>query len=230
MRAERTGRVAVVELHRPARRHAMNTSLLQQLIGQLRTLSGDTEVSAVVVTGSGGCFSSGADVSEDIDRPGARARMGLFASLYELVSGYPRPTVAAIAGWCIGGGAELAAACDLRVGDLSAMVRFPGAIYGVPAGAARLPLLIGLSRAKDLLLTARTVAADEAYQMGFLNRLVAPESLRAEAVALAETMASRPGAMTQKRALDEAWGISTRLATENRGLQRWQDQAGGLMG
>lgn len=223
-------RVAVVELHRPEVRHAMDTHLLDELIAALRGAARAGESDAVVVTGSDGCFSSGADVSEGIDRAGARARMGKFAALYELVATYPLPTVAAISGWCIGGGAELASACDLRVGTPSASIRFPGAAYGVPAGAARLPLLVGLSHARDLLMTARTVGAEEAYRMGFLNRLVAEGQLLGEAVALAGVMASNPGAITQKRALDEANGISERLHAENRALRRWQSEARGLMG
>ena len=230
VRSRQFGRVAVVELHRPEVRHAMNTDLLAALIGALRgaATAGDTD--AVVVTGSDRCFSSGADVSEDIDREAAQARMGMFGDLYELVATYPLPSVAAISGWCIGGGAELASACDLRGGTPSASIRFPGAAYGVPAGAARLPLLVGLSHAKDLLMTARTVGAEEAYRMGFLNRLVAEEQLLGESAALAVVMASNPGAITQKRALDEATGLSERLHAENRGLRRWQSEAKGLMG
>ena len=230
VRSRRSGRVAVVELHRPEVRHAMNTELLRALIAELATLAAADDVDAVVITGSGGCFSSGADVSEPIGRDEAVTRMGLFASLYELVATYPRPTVAAISGWCIGGGAEVAAACDLRVGAPSAAIRFPGAIFGVPAGAARLPALVGLSHAKDLLLTARTVGAEEAYRMGFLNRLVGEGQLLGEAAALATTMAANPGASVQKRALDETLGLSARMQAENRGLRRWQSEAPGLMG
>jgi enoyl-CoA hydratase/carnithine racemase len=230
VRSRQFGRVAVVELHRPQVRHAMNTALLDGLIGALRSAARGGGTDAVVVTGSDGCFSSGADVSEDIDREGAQARMGRFGDLYELVATYPLPTVAAISGWCIGGGAELASACDLRVGTPTSSIRFPGAAYGVPAGAARLPLLVGLSHARDLLMTARSVGAEEAYRMGFLNRLVAEEQLLGEAEALAVVMASNPGAITQKRALDEAHGVSERLHAENRALRRWQSEARGLMG
>src|SRR5437899_10077569 len=110
VRSRWVGRVAVVELHRPQVRHAMDTNLLDQLIAALRRAGRAGETDAVVVTGSDGCFSSGADVSEDVDRAGAQARMAKFAALYELVATYPLPTVAAISGWCIGGGAELASA------------------------------------------------------------------------------------------------------------------------
>ena len=230
VRSQRSGQVAVIEMHRPEVRHAMNTPLLSGLIGELRSVAADPSALAVVITGSGGCFSSGADVAEGIDRPGALARMALFGTLYELVATYPRPTVAAISGWCIGGGAEVAAACDLRVGTPSASIRFPGAVFAAPVGSARLPLLVGLSHAKDLLMTARSVGAEEAYRMGFLNRLVDEEQLLGEAVSLGVVMAANRGAMVQKRALDEAMGISAKLRQENRALRRWQEGAGGLMG
>ncbi len=230
VRSRRFGRVAVVELHRPQVRHAMNTPLLEALMAELRASAADDAMAGVVITGSDRCFSAGADVGEEIDKAGAVARMELFGRLYELVATYPRPTVAAIAGWCIGGGAEVAAACDLRVGTPSASIRFPGAVYGVPAGSARLPLLVGLSHANDLLMTARTVGAEEAYRMGFLNRLVAEEQLLGEAANLAVVMASNAGAITQKRALDEATGLPARAAAENRALLRWQAEAKGLMG
>ncbi len=230
VRSWRVERVAVVEMHRPERRHAMNTALLSRLIAELGSLASEPSVDAVVITGSGGCFSSGADVNEDVDRAGAVARMGLFCSLYELVSTFPRPAVAAISGWCIGAGAEVATACDLRVGAPTASIRFPGAVFGVPAGSARLPLLVGLSHAKDLLMTARPVGAEEAYRMGLLNRLVTEEDLLAEATSLAAAMAANPGAMTQKRTLEEATGLAERLQRESRALRRWQEEAGGLMG
>ncbi|MEA2532723.1 MAG: enoyl-CoA hydratase, partial [Actinomycetota bacterium] len=95
VRSRHFGRVAVVELHRPEVRHAMNTDLLQALIGVLRGAAKASDTDAVVVTGSDRCFSSGADVSEDIDRAAALERMDLFGTLYELVATYPLPTVAA---------------------------------------------------------------------------------------------------------------------------------------
>lgn len=222
--------VAIVELDRPERRHAMDTGLLRALIATLEALSADGGVRAVVITGAGGCFSSGADVSEELDHAGAVGRMRLFARLYELSAAFPKPTVAAIDGWCIGGGAELAACCDLRAGTPGCGIRFPGAAFGVPVGAARLPLLIGLSHAKDLLMTARTVRGDEAFRMGLLNRLAEPADLLATACDLAGAMAANKGAVTQKHALEDAMGLAARRATEHRGMLRWQDEAESLMG
>lgn len=212
----RIGDIGIVVMNRPERKNAMNAELLNALIDELEKL----ESAAVVITGAGGAFSSGADLSEAADR-----RPGQFNRLYELVSSFPIPTVAAVNGPCIGGGAELACACDLRVGTASAVFRFPGSKLGIPVGVARLPLLVGLSHAKDLLLTARTIGADEAFRIGLLNRVVADRDLEHEAVALAAAMASAPGAAQTKRLLDDASGLSARVRTENRALSRWQRRA-----
>lgn len=197
----------------------MDTRMLRALLAELRVLA-DSSAHALVVTGAGGAFSGGADLSEELDDDAARLRLGLFCDLFELATAYPKPMVAAVAGACVGGGAELAAACDLRVGAPSARVRFPGASLGRPVGAARLPLLIGLSHAKDLLLTARTVDADEAYRMGFLNRLTPEDLLLDGAVALAESIAANGGAGMQKRTLAEASNLEERVREESRRMRR----------
>jgi enoyl-CoA hydratase/carnithine racemase len=216
------GEIGLLEMDRPDRRNAMNTQLLDELITRLLEMKNEAAVKAVVITGAGGVFSSGADVSESVDAEAARLRMDLFCRLYETVTAFTKPTVAAIAGPCIGGGAEVAAACDLRVGTMSAVIRFPGAQFGIPVGFARLPLLVGLSHAKDLLLTARTIGAEEAFRMGFLNRVVDEGELEHEAVALASAMAAAPGATQTKKMLDDVSELTARVSTENRALKRWQ--------
>ena len=118
-------------------------------------------------------LSAGADVREKLDAEGRVRRMELFARLYDELTGFPKPTVAACHGSCVGGGAEIAVACDLRVGGSNLRMRFPGAALGVPVGPARLVSLCGLSVAKYLLLTARDVTADEALRWGLVHR-VAP--------------------------------------------------------
>lgn len=216
-------------MNRPGQKNAMDSGLLSGLVSTLQEAS-TSEASSVVITGEGGVFSAGADVTEMVDKKGADERMDLFTALYDLVTSYPKPIVAAVSGPCIGAGAEVASGCDLRVGTPSARIRFPGAQFGIPVGAARLPLLIGLSHAKDLLLTARTVSGEEAYRIGFLNRLVAEESLEEEAAALAGGIAERPGAFIQKRQLDLMLEVSARTASENRALRRWQADSQSLMG
>lgn len=178
--------MAIVKMNRPARRNAMDSILLSGLLGKLERLRSDPEVEAAVITGGQEVFSAGADVSERLDAGAALARMRMFGRLYEMVATYPKPTVAAIAGAGVGGGAELAACCDLRVGAPSASIRFPGAQFGVPVGAARLPLLIGLSHAKDLLMTNRAVGAEGDVPNGLSQSARAPGGSRARG--------GRPGA------------------------------------
>jgi enoyl-CoA hydratase len=214
--------VAVLVMHRPERRNAMDEVLLAALFEHLSAVERDAGARAVVLTGAGGSFSSGADLSRDPDPARAGLRMESFARLYETVAGLGKPTVAAVAGPCIGAGAEVAAACDLRVGTPGAAIRFPGAQFGVPVGAARLPALVGLSHAKDLLMTSRTVGGDEAYRIGFLNRLVPEPDLEDNAVELAALLAEQRGAMLQKQLIDEAFGLSARARSEARALARWE--------
>lgn len=224
-RIEGAGPIATVRMIDPRRKNAMSTAMLTSLVTDLRTVASKASISAVVVTGSDGVFSSGADVSEKVDHAQAVARMRLFCNLYELATRFPKPLIAAVSGPAIGGGAEVAAACDLRVGDPSARFRFPGGAFDIPIGSARLPLLIGLSHAKDLLLTTRMVEAQEAFRMGLLNRLVEPEDLEDVAVELAAQIASNPGATGQKRRLDHFSQLSSRVYAEDRELMRWQASA-----
>ena len=221
VRRRQVHRVAILEMNRPQRRNAIDGALLAALLGSLGALERDPSVGAVVVTGAGGCFSSGADLSGGPDPVRAGVDMDAFARLYEAVATFSKPAVAAIAGPCIGAGAEVAACCDLRVGASSAAIQFPGAQFGVPVGAARLPGLIGVSHAKDLLMTSRTVGAEEAYRMGLLNRLVAEVDLEDEAVELAAALAAQPGAAEQKRRIDEVCGLTARARSESRALRRW---------
>lgn len=207
----------------------MDTRMLTSLIEHLDRARG-ADAGAVVITGSGGVFSAGADVNEQLEPEGARRRMRLFALLYEAVARFPKPTVAAITGHCIGGGAEVAAACDLRVGTTQASIVFPGARYGIPVGSARLPMLIGLSHAKDLLMTTRPVDGAEAFRLGFINRLADEQHLEDHAVGLAAEMASNPGAARQKQLLARVSELEEKLWSENRSLVRWQQEAPSLMG
>lgn len=226
---EQRENLGVVTLNRPTVRNAMNTPMLARLLEVLDEAQSQG-VEALIFTGADGTFSAGADVSEMVDDAGAAMRMDLFCRIYERISRYPAPTIAAIDGHCVGGGAEVASCCDLRVGTPSLRLRFPGASYGIPVGVARLPSLVGLSHAKDLLMTTRTIDGEEAYRMGFLNRLTGAEDLLEVAIGLAGSVAGNPGAMAQKRSLDEFYLSSERTAAENRGLRRWQSDAKGLMG
>jgi len=167
--------VAFLELNRPQARNAINLELVRELGVQLDLLAGDDQVRAVVLSGSGDkAFASGADISELKERTHREAFFALNASLFQRLEDFPRPVIAAIEGYALGGGLELALCCDLRVGSRTAKVGLPETslgIYPAAGGTWRLPRLIGLGRAKELIFTGRILEAEEAYALGIFERL-----------------------------------------------------------
>ena len=215
------GAIRILRFNRPDARHAMDTAMLVALVEHLDAAARDDEVRGVLLAGSGGTFSAGADVREHLDGGAAARRMELFAAFYEALSTHPLPTAAAIEGAAVGGGAEAAAACDIRVAGRSAVVRFPGAIYGIPVGAARTTGLVGLGTAKDWVLSSRDVGADEALRTGFVQRVVDDGDAEGAALEWLELVASRQRATVErlKRALNDFAGLPDRVAWENDALR-----------
>lgn len=214
------GALAVLRMHRPDARNAMDTTLLAALVDALSDAAGDDEVRGVLLTGGDGVFSAGADVREALDDDGAR-RNELFTLFYESLSTHEKPTAAAVEGYAVGGGAEAAAACDIRVAGRSATFRFPGAIYGIPVGAARTVGLVGLGTAKDWVLSSRDVTADEAHRVGFVQRLVDDGAAEETALEWLATVASRDRAAVHrlKHVLNVFAGVPDRVAWENDALR-----------
>jgi enoyl-CoA hydratase/carnithine racemase len=207
----------VLKFNRPAARNAMNTALLEAFLEALADAAADDAVEAVVVAGAGGAFSAGADLREELDHPAAVRRIDLFCAVYEAVATYPKPTIAAIEGHCVGGGIEVAAATDIRVADPTASFRFPGATLGIAVGAAKLVGLVGLGTAKDLVLTSRTFGAEEAWRLGFVQRLAEPGLVLDKAREVAdEIRANNPNAVAFLRQQFLAFtGLADRVAAEN---------------
>ena len=173
--------IALLRLDRPEARNAMNTQMLEGMLDHLAAARDDDVVSVLVLSSSDHMgLSAGADVREQLDVEGRVRRMELFAKLYDDLTGFPKPTVAACHGSCVGGGAEVAVACDLRVGGSNLRLRFPAAALGVPVGPARLVTLCGLSVAKYLLLTGKEVGVEQALRWGLVHR-VAPAAATEEA-------------------------------------------------
>jgi enoyl-CoA hydratase/carnithine racemase len=223
--------VALLRLERERARNAINTAMLEELLAHLAAAREDEAVRVLVISSNDHLgLSAGADVREQLDEEAGVRRMQLFADLYDELTAFPKPTVAACHGAVVGGGAEVAMACDLRVGGANLRLRFPGAELGVPVGAARLVTMAGLSAAKYLLLSARAVAADEALRMGLVHR-VAPAA-RTEEAALelaAEVAAHPPEAVARLKAMLHRWdGIEQRSAEEGRGQVEWQRSGPGL--
>jgi enoyl-CoA hydratase/carnithine racemase len=156
--------------------------------------------------------------------------MELFAQVYDELTGFPKPTVAACHGSVVGGGAEVAVACDLRVGGSNLRMRFPGAALGVPVGPARLVTLCGLATAKYLLLTSRNVGADEALRMGLIHRVAPAARTEEAALGLAAEVAEHPpDAVPRLKQMLHRWdGVVERSADEGRDQVEWQRSGPGL--
>ena len=216
--------VALLRLQRPEARNAINTQMLGELLEHLAVARGDEAVRVLTISSADQLgLSAGADVREQLDEEGKVRRMQLFADLYDEIVAFPKPTIAACHGDVVGGGAEIAIACDMRVGGSNLRMRFPGAALGVPVGPARLVTLCGLAAAKYLLLTSRTVGPDEALRLGLINRVAPAAATEESALALAASVAAHPpeSVARLKRMLHEWDDIEGRSAIEGRGQVEW---------
>jgi enoyl-CoA hydratase/carnithine racemase len=184
--------VVTVRLDRPPL-NALSGALLDELATTARELGEDSSVKTVVVLGGAKAFAAGADISEFGGPDEARAISRRFRAAFDAIAGIPRPVIAAINGVALGGGLELALACDLRIAADNARVGQPETLLGVIPGAGatqRLPRLIGPSRAKELIWSGRQVTADEALSIGLVDRVVPAAELEDAALAWAGSFAS----------------------------------------
>ena len=220
VRYERVGAAAVLTIDREERRNAVDVETSELLLDGYRSFEADDEARALVLTGAGElAFCAGADLK-------ALAEVGLSASeaterLDERPDGplgftriiSSKPTIAAISGWCLAGGLELALWCDLRVATETARLGFPERRWGVPlidGGTQRLPRVVGLGRALDLILTGRIVEAAEAQAMGLVNQVVECGHHLERALQIAEGLAAFPQEtmLSDRRAALEGIGMT----------------------
>jgi len=223
--------IALLRLDRPEARNAINTQMLEELLEHLATARDGDAVKVLVLSSTDHMgLSAGADVREDLDVEGGVRRMELFARLYDELTGFSKPTVAACHGSCVGGGAEIAVACDLRVGGSNLRLRFPGAALGVPVGAARLVTLCGLSVATYPLLTGKEVGAEQALRWGLVHRVAPAAATEEGALELAAAVALNPpeAVANLKRMLHEWDGVEDRSRAEGEGQVEWQRSGPGL--
>jgi len=185
-------RLAVVTFNRPEKRNAIDQTMVHELHDAIDGFVADGDVAACVFVGAGDkAFVGGADIAQLRERRAADALKTINAALFNKIEALPFPTIAAVRGYCLGGGCELAMCCDLRVAGEGAKFGQPEVALGIiPAagGTQRLPRLVGLGRAKDLVLTGRIIGAAEAERIGLVNRVVPDDEVLDAACDLARTI------------------------------------------
>jgi enoyl-CoA hydratase len=222
-------RIEVLRLDRPEARNAMNSELLAAVEHALAELAADDSLQVLVFsTTSPAALSAGADVREELDHAGGVARMESFARFYAAVESFPAPTIAVCVGKVVGAGAELAAGCDLRIAGDNLKLSWAGARMGAPVGPARLVPLVGLARAKHLILTAEVLGAEQAQALGLLSGVFEAQEAEAGAVALARSVASGIGLRVLKQEFRDLEGSARRVALENELLVDFQARGAGL--
>jgi enoyl-CoA hydratase/carnithine racemase len=196
LRRETSDGIALVTLDRPERRNALSRDAWLELRGTLDDLRDDPEIRGMILTGAGDrSFAAGADVAELADRDPLVALDGLVQSVLLELEALPFPTIAALNGHALGGGWELALACDLRVAASTARVGFPEVGLGIMPGAGgtlRLLQHVGVGRAKEWIMTCRILDAEEAESFGLVNRVVEPGEALAAARSLMGELVSQP--------------------------------------
>jgi enoyl-CoA hydratase/carnithine racemase len=223
---EQSDRVATVILNRPEKKNPLTFDSYAELRDTFRELKAEDSVRAVIITGAGGNFCSGGDVREIIgpltekSMPELLEFTRMTGDLIKAIRNCPQPVIAAIDGVCVGAGAAIAMACDLRLGTADAKIAFlftRVGLAGCDMGAcAMLPRIIGHGRAAELLFTGRSMAGAEAHAWGFLNRLCNADKLLSEAGGMAAALATGPTfahAMT-KNQLDLEWDMPVDAAIE----------------
>jgi len=191
----RDGHVALLRLNRPEARNALSPELMEQLASELEHLDPDPDVRCIVVAGSEKVFAAGADIKAMAERSFAEALRHPAASFWRRLAAIKTPTIAAVSGYALGGGCELALACDMIVAAESAKFGQPEINLGIipgGGGTQRLARVLGKQRAMELVLTGRRFGAEEARALGLVNRVVADDAWLDEAMAFARAVAEQP--------------------------------------
>jgi enoyl-CoA hydratase len=202
IRLEREEPIAVVRLDRPEQLNALSSELMLALVGALEDLDADEAVRCIVLAGDERAFAAGADIGELRDTATVDLYFGARLDLWDAIRSVRTPLVAAVSGYCLGGGCELAMACDLIVASETAQFGQPETGLGLMPGAGGTQLLarsIGKAKTMDVVLSGRFLAADEAERAGLVARVVAPEAWLEEAKALAREIAGK-GPVAQRLA------------------------------
>lgn len=215
---EQKEKVGIIKLNRPEALNALNTQMLKELREAVRQLAEDPTVFVLIITGAGKAFVAGADIAEMKNLGGEEGRkFGMLGqSVFREIESMEKPVIAAVNGFALGGGCELAMSCDLRIASSRAKFGQPEVGLGITpgfAGTQRLSRLVGTAKAKELIYTGDMIDAEEAERIGLVNKVVEPERLIEEVLALANRIAERAPLAVRYAKLAINRGIETDIDT-----------------
>lgn len=193
---EKQDNICIVKINNPQAMNALNTTVLSELDSAFSAIAEDSSISAVIVTGEGKAFVAGADISQmsNMNAAEGKAFGEQGAAVFRKIELLDKPVIAAINGFALGGGCELAMSCDIRIASSKAKLGQPEVGLGITpgfSGTQRLPRIVGMGHAKELIYTADIIDAAEAYRIGLVNKVVEPETLMETALAMARKIAKK---------------------------------------
>jgi enoyl-CoA hydratase len=189
------GAIGIIQLNRPKVLNALNFELMTELVNALEELDREAAVKVIILTGGERAFAAGADLAEMSQATPVDLLLGRRFELWDRIRKISKPMIAAVSGYCLGGGNELAMNCDLIIASETATFGQPEVNVGIIPGAGgtqRLPRVVGKYKAMEMILTGKPISADEAFRIGLVNHVVPPESLMEEAKKIATDIASKP--------------------------------------
>ena len=215
---EKKGRVGIVTINRPDALNALNDQMLRDLSEVLDEVERDPEIFVAIVTGAGRSFVAGADIGQMSDLTAVEAKaFGSYGnSVFLKLENLTKPTIAAVNGFALGGGCELSMACDIRLASEKAKFGQPEVGLGITpgfGGTQRLPRIVGVSNAMDMILTARVLKAEEAERIGLVSRVYPAEELMDKALELANAIAANAQVAVRQSKAAIRRGMQTDMAT-----------------
>lgn len=213
IKVETSGRVGLVHLHRPKNLNALNAQLSRELLDALRSFDQDEGIGVMIVTGSERAFAAGADIEEMARKTPVQLRAENYFGAFDEIAGLSKPIIAAVSGYALGGGCELALLCDIIIAADNAQFGQPEIKLGIQpgiGGSQRLTRAVGKSLAMELILTGRMMPAAEAKAAGMVASVVPQDDLMQEALRLANTIAeyNSPAVRSAKEAVNRAFESS----------------------
>lgn len=198
LQMETNDRIVIITINRPEALNALNNQVLNELESALVQIRDDENIKGAIITGSGKSFVAGADIRQMVNYTPSQARtyMSRAQAIFNLIEDVQKPIMAAVNGYALGGGCELAMACDFRFGSEKALFGQPEINLGVIpgfGGSQRLPRLTNAGFAKEILFSGRTFSAEEAFRVGLINRICAPEKLMEDSLAIMRQIVSKSG-------------------------------------